>query len=146
MTNVVSQEFWLWLVVVGGILATGMVSMTRAYLRPPGKTLLFPQPQPQSSLPLGQAARTWFTRGCEAFQRRQFRRAIDCFAQVIAAEPHCAEAFHNRGLIQANLGNDNYAITDFLQASDLYDRQGTKAGLKQVKAHLQHMATRSDRQ
>ncbi|WP_088430860.1 hypothetical protein [Halomicronema hongdechloris] len=143
MADIVSLEFWVWLVVIGGTLAVGMISMSRAYLRPPSKTLLFPRPQPQSSLPLSQAARLSFEQGCEAFKQQQFRRTIDRFAQVIAAEPNCAEAFHNRGLMQANLGNDNYAIADLLQASDLYDRQGTKAGLEQVKAQLQQMATRS---
>lgn len=136
-----STELISWLVVVLGILGFGMGSMLVAYRRP-GGTALFPAPVVDLSAPLGEAARTSFQRGLEAFERGRYAQAIGQFSQVVALEPGCAEALHNGGLAYANLGNDTLAVQALVQASDHYQQQGTKPGLDRIKYALEQVAAR----
>ncbi len=140
-----SSELIIWLTVVLGILGLGMGSMLWAYRRPLESTVLFPEPMREASLPLSDRARTQFQVGCEAFQRGRFNRALNEFTAVVEAEPTCAEALHNYGLACANLGNDGLAVQALVKASDLYDQQGTKAGLDHVKQDLKQLADRQQR-
>jgi hypothetical protein len=135
-------ELAIWLSVVLGILGLGMRVMVWAYRRPLGNSPLFPAPVVQLSVPLGDAARAQFEAGCAAFAQGRYPAAVDQFAAVAAAEPTCAEAFHNGGLAYANLGTDGPAVQALLTASDLYDRQGTKTGLDLVKQQLEQLAGR----
>ncbi|NJL48187.1 MAG: hypothetical protein HC929_12765 [Leptolyngbyaceae cyanobacterium SM2_5_2] len=98
-----------------------------------------------ASVPVGERARTQLQAGCDAFRRGRFNRAVTEFMAVMTAEPACAEAFHNYGLACANLGNDGLAVQALVKASDLYDQQGTKAGLDQVKQDLEQLADRQQR-
>jgi tetratricopeptide (TPR) repeat protein len=132
----------IWLAVVITILGLGMGSMVWAYRRPLGNSALFPTPVVDLSTPVAAANRTQFEAGCAAFARGRYSSALDQFTAVMTAEPDCAEAFHNGGLVYANLGNDGLAVQALLKASDLYDRQDTKARLDLVKQQLEQIAGR----
>jgi Flp pilus assembly protein TadD len=94
------------------------------------------------SAPLGDRARAQFEAACAAFAQGRYPAAIDQFIAVMVAAPDCAEAFHNGGLAYANMGTDGLAVQALLKACDLYDRQGTKAGLDLVKQQLEQIAGR----
>ncbi|WP_052050727.1 hypothetical protein [Leptolyngbya sp. KIOST-1] len=136
------MELAIWLSVVLAILGFGMGVMVWAYRRPLGNSALFPSPVVELSMPIGDAARSQFESGCTDFAQGRYPAAIDQFTAVMVAEPDCAEAFHNSGLAYANLGTDGLAVQALLKASDLYDRQGTKAGLDRVKQQLEQIAGR----
>lgn len=135
-----SRDLMVWAGVVFGILGTGMIAMINAYVRPFSRTGLFDEAVTDLSLPLETGVARDFQAGCQSLGANQLRRAIELFDQVIAAEPNCAEAFHNRGRAQANLGNRAPAARDLLEASDRYDQQGTKSGVDQVKLDLSLIA------
>jgi tetratricopeptide (TPR) repeat protein len=137
-----TRELGVWLVVVLGILGLGMGSMLWAYRRPLGATALFLEPLVDLSMPVQAQARSAFEAGCATFRQERYGRAIAHFTQVVDLEPQCAEAFYNCGLIYANLGNDGQAVRALVKASELYDHQGTKAGLDLVKQALGQLATR----
>lgn len=136
------MELAIWLAVVVAILGFGMGSMVWAYRRPLGNSALFPAPVTDLSVPIGDGARIQFEAGCADFAQGHYLDAIDEFGAVMAAEPGCAEAFHNGGLAYANMGTDGPAVQALLKASELYDQQGTKAGLNLVKQQLEQMAGR----
>lgn len=147
MADIVGTDLGLtglvvWIVVVAAILGIGMGAMVIAYVRPLGRQILFPQPMTTVSVPITSAAATYFQTGCEVYARQRFRQAMDWFSQVIELESTCAEALHNRGLAAANLKEDQLAVRDLLQASQLYDRQLNKSGVDQVKQHLEQIAAR----
>ncbi|MGB3136135.1 MAG: hypothetical protein WBG38_16660 [Nodosilinea sp.] len=136
------MELVIWLSVVLTILGFGMGSMVWAYRRPLGNSALFPAPIADLSTPVAGDARTQFESGCAVFAQGRYLDAIDEFRAVMEAEPNCAEAFHNGGLAYANMGTDGPAVQALLKASELYDRQGTKAGLDLVKQQLEQIAGR----
>ncbi|NJL87123.1 MAG: hypothetical protein HC886_15945 [Leptolyngbyaceae cyanobacterium SM1_1_3] len=143
MTSILgSVEFWAWLILVSTILGVGATAMINAYARPEMGMVAFSEAIAESSTPLNADAIAWFEQGCNAHSRGSYREAGDLFSRVIQQETTCAEAFHNRGLAQANLGNYNLAVSDLLKASELYDRQGTKAGIERVKKDLEVLAQR----
>lgn len=137
-----SVEFWAWLVLVTTILGIGATAMINAYARPKIRTISFPEAIAQPSTPLNSEAIAWFEQGCNVHNTGSYRESSDLFSQVIQQESTCAEAFHNRGLAQANLGNYNLAVSDLLKASHLYDRQATKAGVDRIKQDLEVLAQR----
>ncbi|MBE9159030.1 hypothetical protein IQ265_19635 [Nodosilinea sp. LEGE 06152] len=136
------MELVIWLSVVLAVLGFGMGVMVWAYRRPLGNSALFPAPVVELSTPTSDAARTQFEAGCTAFAQGHYPAAIDQFRAVMVAEPDCAEAFHNAGLAYANMGTDGPAVQALLKASELYDQQGTKAGLDLVKQQLEQIAGR----
>lgn len=136
------MELAIWLSVVLAVLGFGMGVMVWAYRRPLGNSALFPAPVTELSMPVGDHARTQFEAGCAAFAQGRYPAAIDQFTAVMTAEPTCAEAFHNGGLAYANMGTDSTAVQALLKASELYDQQGTKAGLDLVKQQLEQIAGR----
>lgn len=136
------MELVIWLSVVLAILGFGMGSMVWAYRRPLGNSALFPAPVTDLSTPMSESARAQFEAGCAGFAQGHYLDAIDEFRAVMAAEPGCAEAFHNGGLAYANMGTDGPAVQALLKASELYDQQGTKAGLDLVKQQLEQIAGR----
>ena len=142
MENIISVDLVVWLLVVTVILGGGMTVMARYYRRPLKDAPLFPAPVTDLSMPLSSAATTQFQEGCHLFAQGQYPRASEAFYRVLEQESACAEAFHNFGLAQANLGNDNDALRALLKASDYYDQQGTRAGLTQIKAQLEQLAER----
>ena len=136
------MELAIWLSVVLAILGFGMGIMVWAYRRPLGNSALFPAAVVALSVPVSDEARAQFEAGCAAFAQGRYPAAIDQFTAVMAAEPSCAEAFHNGGLAYANMGTDGTAVQALLKASDLYDQQGTKPGLDLVKQQLEQIAGR----
>ncbi|MFE4107453.1 hypothetical protein [Almyronema epifaneia] len=143
MTDIlVSTEFWVWLGLVTAILGFGATAMINAYARPKLDAVLALTAIAKPSTPLNSDAIAWFDQGCNVYNHSQYRESSELFSQVIQQEPTCAEAFHNRGLAQANLGNYNLAVADLLKASELYDRQETKVGIDRVKQDLEVLAQR----
>ncbi|TVP66506.1 MAG: tetratricopeptide repeat protein [Leptolyngbya sp. LCM1.Bin17] len=136
------MELGIWLAVVLGILGVGMGSMLWAYRRPLGNSVLFAMPVLDLSLPLSDQVRKAFQSGCDAFQQGRYGPAMEAFSRVVSLEPACAEAYHNSGLAYANLGNDGLAVAALVKASDLYNQQGTQAGLVLVKQQLEQLAAR----
>lgn len=132
----------LWIGVIGGAFAFATWAMVTAYVRPPKQAIAFLDPIDTLTLPLSGEAGQLFHKGCQAFRARQYRNAIADFTAAIAQEPSCGEALQNRARAQANLKQDNLAVTDLLNAVDCYDQQGTKAALDQVKQDLETIATR----
>jgi tetratricopeptide (TPR) repeat protein len=130
-------NFIIWFGVIAGVLGIGMGAIAAAYFWPTGRSVVFETPTMQAPA-LNDAARDRFQKGCAAFQAQQYRRAIQQFSNVLAADRNCAEAFHNLGLTFANLGDDQAALKNLLQASDLYDQQGDKDGLDTL---MQDLAT-----
>lgn len=136
------MELAIWLVMVVTVLGIGMGSMVWAYRRPLGTEPLFGVAMTSSSLPLSERAREKFEQGCGAFHQGRYAAAIAAFNRTLEREPGCAEAWHNSGRCQANLGQDGLAVEAFLQASDRYNQQGTRAGLDAVKQDLEALAHR----
>ena len=142
MANLISSNFLIWAIAVLAVLGIGVGSIAITYFRPLGSSIVFadPIPAPDPSL-LANAAKP-FQQGCEAFQAGQYRRAITAFSQVLEADPACAEAFHNRGRGQANLGDNTRSVRDLLAAGERYDQQGSKVGVDRVKEDMERIAAR----
>ena len=140
MADIISSNFLIWAIAVIAILGIGVGSIAITHFRPLGAAIVFadPIPSPASSLPSEAAEQ--FQRGCQAFQAGQYRRAIADFSQVLDSTPACAEAFHNRGRGQANLGDNTRSVRDLLAAGERYDQQGSKAGVDQVKQDMERIA------
>ncbi|MEM9979091.1 MAG: hypothetical protein AAF808_15805, partial [Cyanobacteria bacterium P01_D01_bin.2] len=92
-------------------------------------------------IPISGEARHQFNQGVWAYREKAYARSVECFTRVIEWEPALAEALHNRARAQANLAKKQDAVADFVAASALYDRQGTKAGIDWIKADLDMLAT-----
>ncbi|MDJ0707574.1 MAG: hypothetical protein QNJ46_30225 [Leptolyngbyaceae cyanobacterium MO_188.B28] len=140
MADIISSNFWIWAIAVIAILGIGVGSIAITYFRPLGTAIVFAAPIPSSSISLSSTAAEQFQQGCEAFQAGQYRRAINAFSQVLETAPACAEALHNRGRGQANLGDNNLSVRDLLAAGERYDKQGSKAGVDQVKGDMERIA------
>ena len=140
MADIISTDFLIWAIAVLAVLGIGVGSITLTYFQPLGASILFSDPIQSPSIPLSSKAAEQFQQGCEAFQAGQYRRAVNQFSQVIATEPTCAEAFHNRGRVQANLGDNTLSVRDLLQAGEHYDQQETKAGIIQIKQDMERIA------
>ncbi|MEL6139473.1 MAG: hypothetical protein AAFQ61_11320 [Cyanobacteria bacterium J06626_23] len=138
-------NFWIWAGFIVMIFAFGGGAIAVTTLNPLGARVPFTAPVIELSTPLSPDALTQFELGVQAFQASRHADAVDEFNRVIAQEPSCAEAFHNRALAQANLGKLNFAIPDFLRANELYDQQGTKSGVEAVMVALETLSQRGDR-
>ncbi|MBE9078765.1 hypothetical protein IQ241_15920 [Romeria aff. gracilis LEGE 07310] len=130
------SDFLVWAIVILAVAGIGIGAMTNAYFKPLGGKIPFPLPIEASATPLSGEAQAAFEQGVKVFQGGDYRGAIARFTQVSRLEPSCAEAFHNLGLAQVNVGDDNQAVRSLLQASERYDRQGSKDGIDQVKQQL----------
>lgn len=140
-TGVSITDFLLWAGVVTAVLGLGIGAIAASYFWPTGKSVVFDQAI--ASVPaLSDSLRSKFEQGCAAHQQGQYRRAVRYFGDVLSAVPNCAEAFHNRGLALANLGDDQTALRSLLEAGKHYDQQGDKAGLDQLKQSLETLRHR----
>ncbi|MEA5465191.1 tetratricopeptide repeat protein [Leptothoe sp. PORK10 BA2] len=133
----VSSNGWVVLTVMLAILGIGGGAIATTTLRPLGRRTPFTTPITDLSTPISGEARHQFNQGVLAYRERAYTKAIDCFTQVLACEPTLAEAFHNRARAQANLAKKQAAVSDFVAASDIYDRQGTKSGIDWIKTDLE---------
>ncbi|MCG8363036.1 MAG: hypothetical protein MJA27_06860 [Pseudanabaenales cyanobacterium] len=140
MADIFSSDFLIWAIAVLAVLGIGVGSIAITYFQPLGSSIVFADPITSLSTSLSSKAAEQFQQGCEAFQAGQYRRAINAFSQVIETEPACAEAFHNRGRVQANLGDNMLSVRDLLAAEDRYDKQGAKAGIDRIKGDMERIA------
>lgn len=135
-----SGEFVIWAFVMLGVLTIGLVAIATTTLNPLGRKIPFPEPITGLSIPISGEAQVAFQNGLAAYRVGRYGKAIEYFNDLITQERACAEAFHNRGLAHANLAKNQLALPDFLKASELYDQQGTKAGIDQIKVDLEVLA------
>ncbi len=132
----ISSNGWVVIVVVLTILGIGFGAISISTFRPLGKNIPFTTPITDLSIPISGEARHQFNQGVWAYRERAYARAIDCFSNVISCEPTLAEAFHNRARAEANLAKKQAAAADFVTASDIYSRQGSREGIDWIKTDL----------
>lgn len=136
----ISSNGWVVIAVVLAILGVGGGAIATTILRPLGKNIPFTTPITDLSTPIGGEARHQFNQGIWAYREKAYARAADCFTNVITHEPNLAEAFHNRARAQANLAKKQDAANDFVTASNIYSRQGSRAGMDWIKTDLEILA------
>jgi thioredoxin-like negative regulator of GroEL len=133
----------IWFIVIALIATLGLSSMIQAYWGSGSLAVLFPDPIAPNPVPtLNPEAATQFQQGCEAYQLKQYRRASDRFTTATQLDPTFSEAFHNLGLITANLRQDNAAAQHLLQAGERYLEQSNTEGYTQVKQALEQLKER----
>ncbi|MDV3349372.1 hypothetical protein D0962_08335 [Leptolyngbyaceae cyanobacterium CCMR0082] len=132
----ISTNGWIVIAVILAILGIGGGAIATTILQPLGPNIPFTTPITDISTPIGGDARHQFNQGIWAYREKAYARAIDCFTKVIKAEPNLAEAFHNRARAQANLAKTQAAASDFVTASDIYSRQGSRSGINWIKTDL----------
>ncbi len=131
------SNFIIWAVVVFGIAGFAIGSMLSAFRKPIAETPFAGSAIALPSIPLNEAAMTNFVAAVGTFNAGDYRKALDQLTLVVEQEPNCAEVWHNIGRTYANVGDNNKAVRSFLKAGEAYDKQGTKAGLDQVKQDLE---------
>ena len=126
-------------VIVVAALGIGMGTMTWAYSGKGSISVLFKEPilnsQDFPATDAGSKAAVYFQQGIEAYQSGNYRKAQDKFTSAIQ-QVSTAEAYHNRGLIFANLRSDGEAVADLIRASELYQQQGNVQAIDTIKQNL----------
>ena len=126
-------------VIVVAALGIGMGTMTWAYSGKGSISVLFKEPILNSpefpDTDSGRKAAAYFQAGIEAYQSGNYRQAQDNFTSSIE-QVATAEAYHNRGLIFANLRSDGEAVADLIRASELYQQQGNGIAIDTIKENL----------
>jgi tetratricopeptide (TPR) repeat protein len=135
--SMMTADFWVWLAVVAIAGTVGMGLMLRAYLGSGGLKPLFEEPVAPITDVDDTDALAAFGKGGEAFRAGRYRWAADQYSQAIQMLPDWAEAYHNRGLIAANLRQNTDAASDLAKAGELYFQQEKRAALSQVREHLE---------
>jgi tetratricopeptide (TPR) repeat protein len=132
-------------VIVVAALGIGMGTMTWAYSGKGSISVLFKEPILNSpefpDTDSGRKAAAYFQDGIEAYQSGNYRKAQDKFTSAIE-EVATAEAYHNRGLIFANLRSDGEAVADLIRASELYQEQGNGSAIDSIKQNLEALKQR----
>jgi thioredoxin-like negative regulator of GroEL len=132
-----TYSFLIWIIVIGAVTVFALSNMIQAYSGSGSLAVAFTEPIAPNPLPtLNTDAATQFQQGCEAFGKGKYREASDRFAQATKLDETFAEAFHNLGLVTANLRQDNNAAQHLLRAGECYLDQGNTAGYEQVKEAL----------
>lgn len=132
-----TSSFLIWIIVIGIVTIMGLGSMIQAYSGSGSLAILFTEPIVPNPLPtLNADAAAQFQQGCEAYQQAKYRQASDRFTQAAQLDGTFAEAFHNLGLVTANLRQDNNAAQHLLLAGERYLEQGNAVGYEQVKQAL----------
>jgi tetratricopeptide (TPR) repeat protein len=141
----ITADFWVWVAVmaiVGG-LATAL--MLKAYLGSSGFSPLFMQPVdlpmdlPVDILGHDPEVLSAFNKGSDSFRAGRYRWAMDKYSQAIQLAPGLAQAYHNRGLLAANLRQNKEAAADLVKASEIYFSDQNKAALSLVREHLESL-------
>ncbi|WP_293123102.1 hypothetical protein [Microcoleus sp. bin38.metabat.b11b12b14.051] len=126
-------------VIVVAALGIGIGTMTWAYSGKGSISVLFKEPFLNSpdfpTTDAGSKAAVYFQQGIEAYQSENYRQAQDKFTSAIE-QVSTAEAYHNRGLIFANLRSDGEAVADLIRASELYQQQGNVGAIDTIKQNL----------
>jgi thioredoxin-like negative regulator of GroEL len=139
-----NTSLFVWFIVIALVATIGLGSMVQAYAGSGSLAVLFPEPIAPAPT-LNPEAATLFQQGCEAYQAKQYRRASDRFIAATQLDQTFAEAFHNLGLVTANLRQDNAAAQYLLQAGEKYLEQGNTEGYTQVKNALEQLKARKGR-
>lgn len=132
-------------IAIAAIISIGVGAMLRAYIGAGSISVLFPEPipAPTESPSDGEAeAVESFQQGIEAYRSGNYRQALARFNRAIELVSSFAEAYHNRGLIFANLRQDNEAAKNLLSASELYAQQGKREEIAIVKQNLETLKYR----
>ncbi|NJR40456.1 MAG: tetratricopeptide repeat protein [Leptolyngbyaceae cyanobacterium CSU_1_4] len=113
-----TSSFLIWIIAIGMVAVIGLGSMIQAYSGSGSLAVLFADPIAPNPLPtLNATAAAQFQQGCEAYRQGKYRPASDRFTQAAQLDPTFAEAFHNLGLVTANLRQDNNAAQHLLLAA-----------------------------
>lgn len=126
-------------VIVVAALGIGVGTMTWAYFGKGSISVLFKEPI--LNLPEfpatdgGSKAAVYFQQGIEAYQSENYRKAKDKFTSALE-QVATAVAYHNRGLVFANLRSDGEAVADLIRASELYQQQGNVDAIDTIKQNL----------
>ena len=126
-------------VIVVAALGIGIGTMTWAYSGKGSISVLFKEPFLNSpdfpATDAGSKAAVYFQQGIEAYLSENYRQAQDKFTSALE-QVSTAEAYHNRGLIFANLRSDGEAVADLIRASELYQEQGNVGAIDTIKQNL----------
>ncbi|MBE9185660.1 hypothetical protein IQ270_13375 [Microcoleus sp. LEGE 07076] len=127
-------------VIVALVLGVGLGTMTWAYFGKGSISVLFKEAvfnSPQfPATDGGSKASVYFQQGIQAYQSGNFRQAKDKFTNALQQVSTLAEAYHNRGLVLANLRSDDEAVADLIRASELYQQQGNGSAIDTIKQNL----------
>ncbi|MCU0544086.1 MAG: hypothetical protein MUE44_18245 [Oscillatoriaceae cyanobacterium Prado104] len=133
-------------VIVVVALGVGLGTMTWAYSGKGSISVLFPEPILSSpefpDTDIGRKAAVDFQQGIEAYQSGKYRKALDKFTSALQRVETLAQAYHNRGLVFANLRSDSEAVADLLRASELYQQQGNGSAIGLIKQNLEALKQR----
>lgn len=139
-------SFLTWLTLVVVVAGVGVGAMIYAYVGAGSLSILFEQAIPlPATLPdseAGTEAAVQFQHGYNAYQQKNYRKAIDYFGLAIQQVSTFAEAYHNRGLACANLRQDDDSVVNLLSASKLYEQQEKGEQLTLLKQHLEAIRER----
>ena len=126
-------------VIIVAALGIGVGTMTWAYFGKGSISVLFKEPilnLPEfPATDSGSKAAVYFQQGIEAYQSGNYRKAKDKFTSTLE-QVATAEAYHNRGLVFANLRSDGEAVADLIRASELYQQQGNESAIDTIKQNL----------
>ncbi len=126
-------------VIVIAALSIGVGTMTWAYFGKGSISVLFKEPILNSpefpATDNGSKAAVYFQQGIEAYHSGNYRKAKDEFTSALE-QVSTAEAYHNRGLVFANLRSDGEAVADLIRASELYQQEGNESAIDTIKQNL----------
>ncbi len=136
-------NFLAWFSIVAIALGGGVGVMVWAYQGSGSKAVLFTDAVLMSPDLRKQGAASMFHQGYDAFQVGKYQSALALFTEVIEMVPQCPEAYHNRGLILANLLKDNQAVKDLAQAAELYAERENGTAISIIRSQLEQIKTRA---
>ncbi len=131
-------NFLTWAGAIALIAGFAIGVMRWAYVGSGSVAVTFDQPVSCKDKP-DESVSQAFQEGCEAFRQGKFRRSLDRFGNALKSSDTFAEAHHNRGLVLANLRQDNDAVLSLVKAGALYLEQGNPEGYALVKQHLEQL-------
>lgn len=139
-------NFIAWSAIVVTALGIGLGTMAWAYVGKGSIAVLFKEPilnLPEfPATDVGSKASVYFQQGIEAYQLGNYRKAKDKFSSALQLISTLAEAYHNRGLVFANLRSDDEAVADLIRASEFYQQQGNGSAIVLVKQNLEALKQR----
>ncbi len=83
------------------------------------------------------AAEIFYSMGNSLMEEKDFQGAIHHFNQAIDTYPQYAEAYTNRAVAKAQLGDRAGAVADLQQAATLFRQQGNTEAYQQIQQVLQ---------
>jgi Flp pilus assembly protein TadD len=135
-------NFLTWFSVVAIALGFGASIMFWAYRGKGSRTALFSDAVLMSPALKKTDVASTFHQGYDAFQAGAYALAVECFTDVIQSQPECPEAYHNRGLVLANLLKDNQAVNDLTRAAELYATRNNGTAITLIRTQLQQIKDR----